>query len=114
MDHHCGHRSLDRFYLGPGRFDLAWPADPPFTREGRLGRDAKGVLAVTPTQTHPSAAQYHFKTPAEMRGSVKEIRVANPHMRPVLHVTDNKGSRDLELEGHSLNNICRRGWRGAW
>lgn len=24
---------------------------------------------------------------------------------------DAKGGRDLELEGHSLNNIYRRGWR---
>jgi hypothetical protein len=70
-----------------------------------------GVLAVAPAQAHHSAAQYDFKTQVVLKGSVKEIRVANPHMRLVLHVSDDKGARDLELEGHSLNNIYRRGWR---
>jgi hypothetical protein len=67
-----------------------------------------GVVAVTPTQAAPSN---DFKTPLVMQGSVNEIRVANPHMQRVLHVSDNKGRRDLELGGHSLNNIYRRGWR---
>lgn len=68
-------------------------------------------LASHPVLAHHSAAQYDFKTPVVLQGSVKEIRVANPHMRLVLHVSDDKGPRDLELEGHSLNNIYRRGWR---
>ena len=67
-----------------------------------------GVVAVTPTGR---TTQYDFKTPLVMQGSVNEIRVANPHMRLVLHVPDNKGLRDPELEGHSLNNIYRRGSR---
>ena len=70
-----------------------------------------GGLVIGPVQAHHSAAQYDFKTPVVIQGSVKEIRVANPHMRLVLHVSDAKGARDLELEGHSLNNIYRRGWR---
>jgi hypothetical protein len=68
-------------------------------------------LLVPPAQAHHSAAQYDFKAPVVLKGSVKEIRVANPHMRLVLHVADEKGARDLNLEGHSLNNIYRRGWR---
>ncbi len=32
-------------------------------------------------------------------------------MRPVLHVSHDKGAPNLELDGRSLNNICRRGWR---
>jgi hypothetical protein len=69
------------------------------------------VLAILPAAAHHSAAQYDFKTPMVIKGTVKEIRVSNPHMRLVLHITDANGGRDLELEGHSLNNIYRRGWR---
>jgi hypothetical protein len=72
---------------------------------------SSAVLSVLPAVAHHSAAQYDFKTAVVMKGTVKEIRVSNPHMRLVLHVTDANGGRDLELEGHSLNNIYRRGWR---
>ena len=71
---------------------------------------ARGGLAISPVQAHDSAARYDFKTPVVIQGSVKEIRVANPHMRRVVHVSDAKDARD-ELEAHSLNNIHRRGWR---
>ncbi len=37
--------------------------------------------------------------------------MANPHMRLILTVTDAKGTRDIEFEGHSLNNLYRAGWR---
>jgi hypothetical protein len=37
--------------------------------------------------------------------------MANPHMRLILTVTDDKGTRDIEYEGHSLNNLYRAGWR---
>jgi hypothetical protein len=40
-----------------------------------------GGLAISPVQAHHSAAHYDFKTPVVIQGSVKEIRVANPHMR---------------------------------
>jgi hypothetical protein len=69
----------------------------------------RGVLAVTPTEARHSAAQYDFKTPLVVRGSVKEIRVANPHIRLVLYGSDNKAPRGVELEGYSLNNIRRQG-----
>jgi hypothetical protein len=56
------------------------------------------------SNTYAGAAQNCFKTPLIVHGSVNEIRVANPHMRLVLHVPDNR-PRGLELEGDSLNNI---------
>ena len=46
------------------------------------------VLAATPAQAHHSAARYDRKTPVVIKGSVKEIRVANPHMRLVPHASD--------------------------
>ena len=44
-------------------------------------------------------------------GIVKEFHPANPHTKIVLEVTDEKGTRDVEFEGHSLNNYYRGGWR---
>ena len=60
---------------------------------------------------HHSAAQFNFVTPKPISGTVKEVRMANPHMRLILTVTDEKGTRDIEYEGHSLNNLYRAGWR---
>jgi hypothetical protein len=69
------------------------------------------IGASIPVGAHHSAAQFNFTTPATVQGVVKEIRMANPHMRLVLAVTDDKGPHDVEFEGHSLNNLYRRGWR---
>ena len=70
------------------------------------------VLALaTPAFAHHSAAQFNFTTPKPINGTVKEVRMANPHMRLILTVTDDKGTRDIEYEGHSLNNLYRAGWR---
>ncbi len=44
-------------------------------------------------------------------GIVKEFEPANPHTKIVLEVTDEKGTRNIEFEGHSRNNYYRRGWR---
>jgi hypothetical protein len=66
---------------------------------------------VVPVGAHHSAAEFDFRTPVEVKGVVKEIRVANPHMRLIMSVTDGKGTRDVEFEGHSRNNIFRSGWR---
>ena len=41
---------------------------------------------------------------------VKFIAI-NPHMQLVLRVTDAKGTRDIEFEGHSTNNMYRAGYR---
>jgi Family of unknown function (DUF6152) len=46
-----------------------------------------------------------------VEGVVKEFAVANPHTKIVLEITDEKGTRDVEFEGHSRNNYYRGGWR---
>ncbi len=68
------------------------------------------ALAV-PAFAHHSAAQFNFTTPKSVDGVIKEVRMANPHMRLILTVSDVKGTRDIEFEGHSLNNLYRMGWR---
>jgi hypothetical protein len=70
------------------------------------------VSIAAPASAHHSAAQFDFRGPATVTGIVKSIRPANPHLRLVMTVTDAKrGTRDIEFEGHSLNNFYRSGWK---
>ncbi len=72
---------------------------------------AAALALAVPALAHHSAAQFNFQTPKSLDGVVKEVRMANPHMRLILEVSDDKGKRDIEFEGHSLNNLYRAGWR---
>ena len=65
----------------------------------------------TAALAHHSAAQFDFAQTVRIEGVVKEMRVANPHIALFLEVTDDKGKRVIEYEGHSRNNVYRRGWR---
>ena len=60
---------------------------------------------------HHSAVQYDFTKSAAITGVVVKFQAINPHMRLTLRVTDDKGTRELELEGHSTNNMYRAGYR---
>jgi len=60
---------------------------------------------------HHSAIQFDFTKNVPVKGEVKSFEAINPHMRLILHVTDAKGSRDIEFEGHSTNNMYRQGYR---
>jgi hypothetical protein len=52
---------------------------------------ACGGLVISPVQAHHSPCPIRLqKHQSFIQGSVKEIRVANPHMRRVLHVSDAK------------------------
>lgn len=63
-------------------------------------------------QAHHSAARFDLTIrDHKVTGIVKEFKAANPHTKIVLEVTDEKGTRDIEFEGHSLNNYYRGGWR---
>jgi hypothetical protein len=66
---------------------------------------------LSPVWAHHSASQYDFRQVHEMSGEVKAIRVINPHMSMTLAVTDQKGTHDIDFEGHSINNFYRAGWR---
>jgi Family of unknown function (DUF6152) len=72
------------------------------------------ALAAAPwaAQAHHSAARFDLTIrDHKVTGIVKEFKVANPHSKIVLEITDEKGTRDVEFEGHSLNNYYRGGWR---
>ena len=60
---------------------------------------------------HHSAIQFDFGKNVEVTGVVKKFQAINPHMRLTLRVTDDKGTREVELEGHSTNNMYRAGYR---
>ena len=60
---------------------------------------------------HHSAAQFDFAKSVAVTGVVTKFIAINPHMQLVLRVTDAKGTRDIEFEGHSTNNMYRAGYR---
>jgi hypothetical protein len=70
------------------------------------------VVALGSTASaHHSAVQYDFAKSASITGVVVKFQAINPHMRLTLRVSDEKGTRDLEIEGHSTNNMYRAGYR---
>lgn len=81
----------------------------------KLGLAAGLLIAMSltaPALAHHSAAQFDFQNPVRITGLVKEARFANPHARIILEVTDDaRGTRDIEYEGHSRNNMQREGFR---
>lgn len=73
---------------------------------------AAAAVAPWTAHAHHSAARFDLTIRDNyVTGIVKEFHVANPHTRIVLEITDAKGTRDVEYEGHSLNNYYRGGWR---
>ena len=69
-------------------------------------------LAPLAASAHHSAIRFDLTIrDNEVTGIVKEFTPANPHTKIVLEVTDEKGTRDIEYEGHSRNNYFRSGWR---
>jgi hypothetical protein len=68
------------------------------------------AFAGMPASAHHSAAQFDFANTVVVEGKVVGARFANPHMRLVLEVTDAaRGTREIEFEGHSRNNMLRQG-----
>ena len=68
------------------------------------------AVMVAAAGAHHSAAQFDFRNTVLVSGKVVSARFANPHMRLILEVTDEKrGTRKIEFEGHSRNNMRRQG-----
>ena len=75
-----------------------------------LSAAALAGVALT-AHAHHSAAQFDFSKTVLVAGTVKVLEVRNPHVKLVLEVSDDQGTREIEYEGHSRNNVYRRGWR---
>lgn len=71
------------------------------------------LMALTETSSaHHSAAQFDLSIrDNHVQGVVKLFEPANPHTRIILEFTDERGTRDIEFEGHSRNNYYRSGLR---
>jgi hypothetical protein len=77
---------------------------------GALTAAAMALSVVGTAFGHHSAAQFDFGNPVDIAGTVKFVRFANPHAKIILEVTDEeRGTRDIEYEGHSRNNMVRQG-----
>ncbi|MBO9575865.1 MAG: hypothetical protein J7494_09030 [Sphingobium sp.] len=63
-----------------------------------------------PLAAHHSAAIFNFRAPVTKEGTVKAIKVVNPHTHMLLSITDAKGTRDWDFEGHSASNFYRAGF----
>ena len=64
-----------------------------------------------PAKAHHSAAAQDFTKRVEVTGVVKSWRIVNPHGKLLIQVSDAKGTREIELETHSRNNVYRSGYR---
>ena len=59
---------------------------------------------------HHSATQFDLTSFVTLEGVVKSFIVKNPHTTAVIEVTDAKGTRDIEFEGHSASHFYRAGY----
>jgi hypothetical protein len=71
---------------------------------------ALSIAAAVPVAAHHSAAMFDFRKPVTTTGTVKAIKVVNPHTHMLLSITDAKGTRDWDFEGHSASNFYRAGF----
>ena len=68
------------------------------------------ALCATVATAHHSAAQFDFSQRVTIQGVVKEFNVTNPHTAAFVDVTDAKGTRTVEYEGHSASHFYRAGY----
>ena len=77
---------------------------------GCLGSVGFVVAAAGVAEAHHSAAQFDFRNTTTVAGLIKVVQFANPHGKLILEVTDDaRGTRDIEFESHSRNNMVRQG-----
>lgn len=70
------------------------------------------LLLCSTVFAHHSAAQFDFAKNVEVTGKIIHLDVSNPHIDLVLEVsTPDGGTKQIQFEGHSRNNVYRRGWR---
>ena len=72
---------------------------------------ALSIGAAGAASAHHSTAMYDNTKLVEVKGVVKDFEPQNPHMDLYLVVTDGRGQHVLALEGQSVNNLYRLGYR---
>lgn len=59
---------------------------------------------------HHSAAQFDFSQRVTVEGIVTKMNIRNPHTTAIVEVSDAKGTREVEFEGHSASHFSRAGY----
>ena len=71
------------------------------------------LIAAAPAFAHHSAAMFDDTKVLELKGTIKELQWANPHIW-IQVVVDEKGKKtEWSLEGGSPNSLSRQGWRST-
>jgi hypothetical protein len=71
------------------------------------------LIAAAPAFAHHSAAMFDDTKVLELKGTIKELQWANPHIW-IQVVVDDKGKKtEWSLEGGSPNSLSRQGWRST-
>lgn len=70
------------------------------------------VLAAAVGLAHHATIGMDTRNRVELEGTVKELHVVNPHAKWIIEITDDeRGTREVEFEGHSRNHMYRDGFR---
>jgi hypothetical protein len=70
------------------------------------------ALAV-PAAAHHSASMFDDTKVVELKGTVKELQWANPHIWLQIVVEEKGRKTEWSLEGGSPNSLSRQGWRAT-
>ena len=71
------------------------------------------LMTAAPAVGHHSAAMFDDSKVLELKGTVKELQWANPHIWLQV-IVDEKGKKtEWSLEGGSPNSLSRQGWRAT-
>ena len=74
---------------------------------------AAALSVAAPAIAHHSAAMFDDEKVLELKGTVKELQWANPHIWLQV-IVDEKGKKtEWSLEGGSPNSLSRQGWRAT-
>ena len=77
------------------------------------GLIATALTVAAPVVAHHSAAMFDDEKVLELKGTVKELQWANPHIWLQV-IVDEKGKKtEWSLEGGSPNSLSRQGWRST-
>lgn len=66
-----------------------------------------------PAAAHHSAAMFDDAKVVELKGTVKELQWANPHIWLQIIVDADGKKTEWSLEGGSPNSLSRQGWRAT-
>ena len=71
------------------------------------------LLLAPPASPHHSAAMFDDTKVVELKGTVKELQWANPHIWLQVVVEEKGRQTEWSLEGGSPNSLSRQGWRST-